>query len=136
LIEPTDVPNRDVRYLQVQADVFLDMLTYGWFGATAREGLMLGKPVVAYIRPEWLESLRRELPDYADELPIVQATPDTIESVLRDLIAHPDKRREIGERSRRFAVKWHSSDAGARRFDQIYSRLLAGDPLLRDITLT
>ena len=136
LIEPTDIPNRDVRYLQVQADIFLDMLTYGWFGANAREGLMLGKPVVAYIRPEWLESLRREMPAYADELPIVQATPETIESVLVDLIEHPDKRKEIGERSRRFAVKWHSSEAGARRFDDIYSRLITGDPMLRDLTLT
>jgi glycosyltransferase involved in cell wall biosynthesis len=136
LIEPTGVPNRDVRFLQVQADIFLDMLTYGWFGATAREGLMLGKPVIAYLRPEWLESLRREIPDYADELPIVQATPDTIESVLRDLIDHPEKRRQIGERSRRFAVKWHSGEAGARRFDHIYGRLITGDPLLRDLTHT
>lgn len=132
LIEPTDVPNRDVRFLQVQADIFLDMLTYGWFGATAREGLMLGKPVIAYIRPEWLDSLRCEIPDYADELPIVRATPETVESVLRDLIEHPEKRHEIGERSRRFAVKWHSCQAGAQRFDQIYSRLLAGEPLLRE----
>jgi glycosyltransferase involved in cell wall biosynthesis len=134
LLQPTAVPNLDLRFLQVQSDIFLDMLTYGWFGATAREGLMLGKPVVAYIRPEWLESVRRELPDYADELPIVQATPETIESVLRDLIDHPEKRRQIGERSRRFAEKWHSSEAGARRFDHIYGRLIAGDSMLRNLT--
>lgn len=127
LLEPTDIPNRDLRYVQVQADIFLDMLTYGWVGATAREAMMLGKPVVAYIRPEWLESLRREIPAYADELPIVNATAETVESVLRDLIDHPEKRREIGRRSRAFAVKWHSDDAGGRRFDEIYSRLLKGD---------
>ena len=130
-MEPTLVPNLEVRFLQVQADIFLDMLTYGWFGATAREGMMLGKPVVGYVRPEWLESLRQEIPAYAAELPIVNATPDTIEQVLTDLITNPEKRREIGERSRAFAVKWHSDSAAAQRFNQIYSRLLEGDLQLR-----
>lgn len=130
LLEPTDIPNRDLRYVQAQADIFLDMLTYGFVGAMAREAMMLGKPVIAYLRPEWMDSMRREIPDYAAELPLVNATPETVESVLRDLIDHPQKRREIGRRSREFAVKWHSDEAGARRLDEIYSRLLKGDHLL------
>lgn len=131
LIEPTGIPNREVRYLQAQADIFLDMLTYGWFGANIREAMMLAKPVICYIRPEWLESLREEMPEYAEELPIISATPSTVEQVLRDLIADPEQRVEIGRRSRAFALKWHSASAGGERFDQIYSSLLAGDPLLR-----
>lgn len=131
LIEPTGIPNKEVRFLQAQADIFLDMLTFGWFGANIREAMMLAKPVICFIRPEWLESVREEIPQYADELPIVSATPHTVEAVLRDLIAHPDKRREIGRRSREFALKWHSASAAGKRFDQIYSALLAGDPLLR-----
>jgi glycosyltransferase involved in cell wall biosynthesis len=54
----------------------------------------------------------------------VSATPDTIYDVLKDLIEHPEKRKEIGRRSREFAVKWHSSKSGAKRFDQIYSELM------------
>lgn len=121
------VPNRDLRFYQVQADIFVDMLTYGFFGATAREAMMLGKPVVCYLRPEWLESMRSEIPGYVDELPVVSATPDTVREVLIDLIEHPAKRAELGRRGREFAVRWHSSRAGARRFDAIYSALLAGD---------
>lgn len=131
LIEPTGIPNKDVRFLQMQADIFLDMLSYGWFGANAREAMMLAKPVICYIRPEWLESLREEIPEYAEELPIISASPDTVEQVLRDLIVNPDKRREIGERSRHFAIKWHSSEAGGKRFDEIYSCLMRGDKMLR-----
>ena len=131
LITPTGIPNKEVRFLQAQADIFLEMLTYGWFGANTREAMMLGKPVICYIRPEWLVSLSQEIPDYAAELPIISATPDTVEEILRDLIANSDKRREIGQRSRDFAVKWHSAEAGGRRFDQIYTKLLQGDPLLR-----
>ena len=130
LISPTGVPNMEIRYLQNQADIFLEMLTFGWFGANAREAMMLGKPVICYIRPEWLESLRLEIPEYADELPIVCATPETVEDVLRDLITDRDKRLEIGRRSREFAIKWHSKESAARRFDETYSRLLLGDPIL------
>jgi glycosyltransferase involved in cell wall biosynthesis len=70
------------------------------------------------------------LPDYADELPIVSATPETVEAVLRDLIASPEKRTEIGQRARAFAVKWHSAEKAAKHFDEIYTKLLAGDPQL------
>lgn len=130
LCSPENVPNRDVRYLQAQCDIFLDMLTFGWFGANVREAMMLGKPAICFIRPEWLESLRNELPDYAAELPIISATPDTVETVLRDLISNPEKRHDIGMRGRIFAEKWHASDAAATRFDVIYSKLLKGDKQL------
>jgi hypothetical protein len=119
------VPNTEVRFTQVQADIVVDMLTFGWFGANVREALMLGKPVVCYLRPEWLESMRKEVPGYIDELPIVSATPDTVEQVLTDLVADPDRRRELGERGRAFALKYHSAEAGARRMDQIYRGLLS-----------
>jgi glycosyltransferase involved in cell wall biosynthesis len=124
LIEPTGIPNKEVRYLQAQSDIFLDMLTYGWFGANAREGMMLGKPVICYLRPEWLDSARLEIPEYIAELPIISATPHTVEAILRDLITNKEKRLEIGRRSREFAVKWHSAEAGARRFNRIYGELL------------
>ena len=132
LLEPTGIPNKEVRFLQAQADIFLDMLTFGWFGANVREAMMLGKPVVCYIRPEWLDSVREEIPDYAAELPVISATPQNVEEILRDLIANPVKRHEIGQRGRAFAVKWHSSEVAGRRFDEIYSRLLSGDPMLRE----
>jgi glycosyltransferase involved in cell wall biosynthesis len=122
------VPNEELRYYQAQADIVVDMLTFGMFGANVREAMMLGKPVVCYLRPEWMEQMRREVPAYVDELPIVSATPDTVEEVLADLVANPEKRREIGRRSRQFAAKWHSPAAAARRFDVIYRNLLAGRP--------
>lgn len=123
----TDIPNKKIRYYQVQADIVVDMLTAGWFGANIREAMMLGKPCVCFIRPEWLKSLRKEMPEYADELPVISATPDTVYSVLKDLIEHPERRQDIGRRSREFAVKWHSAEAGAKRLDRIYSDLLMHD---------
>ncbi len=130
LISPSGVPNREVRFLQAQADIVVDMLSYGWFGANAREAMMLGKPVVCWIRPEWLQSVRGEIPEYADELPIVSATPATVEAVLRELIADPVRRQEVGARSRAFAEKWHAHTVAAARFNEIYTKLLQGDTLL------
>ena len=124
LISPTGIPNKKIRFLQAQADIFLDMLTFGWFGANAREAMMLAKPVICFIRPEWLENIRREIPEYADELPIVSATPHTIEHTLRRLILDPFYRHEIGQKGYRFAMKWHSDHVAANRFDSIYGDLL------------
>jgi hypothetical protein len=120
------VPNREVRFTQVQADIVVDMLTFGWFGSNVREALMLGKPVVCYLRPEWLERMRREIPEYIDELPVVSATPDTVEDVLKELVRDPERRRDLGERGRAFALKFHSAQAGARRLDTVYRELLSG----------
>jgi hypothetical protein len=124
----TNVPNTELRYYQAQADIVVDMLTYGFYGATAREAMMLGKPVVCYLRPEWLEQVRRQVPGFVEELPVVSATPETVRDVLVDLIQNPEKRAELGRRSREFAVKWHSASAAADRFDVIYRNLLEGRP--------
>jgi len=124
LVFVTDKTNLEVRYYQAQSDIVCDMLTFGFFGANVREALMLGKPVVCYLRPEWLETMRKEQPDFVAELPVVSATPETVESVLTDLIRNPQKRRELGRRSREFALKWYSPKSAATVLDGIYSDLI------------
>jgi glycosyltransferase involved in cell wall biosynthesis len=108
------------------ADIICDMLTFGFYGANVREGLMLGKPVICYLRPEWLESIRREQPDFVAELPVVSATPDTVEAILTELVMDPEKRLELGRRGREFAVKWYSGKNAAAVFDKIYGELISG----------
>jgi glycosyltransferase involved in cell wall biosynthesis len=122
-----NVPNKEITYYQAQIDIIVDLLTFGWFGATIREGLMMGKVCVCYIRPKWAEYIAKTFPEYADyirELPVISATPDTIEEVLRDLLDNPEKRVKIGKRSREFAIKWHSSKVAAEKLDRVYSMIL------------
>lgn len=118
-----DVPNKIIRYYQLQADIFVDMLSYGFYGANIREGLMLGKPCICYLREEWLDDVKKELPDFVNELPIVNANEYTIEAVLKDLITNKSKREEIGRKSRAFAEKWHASDVAAIKMAEIYESL-------------
>lgn len=85
---------------------------------------MLGKPTICYINPSELtpggvlSSIR--------EVPLVSATEGTIYPVLKDLLLNPDERRKIGEASRQYALKWHSADACAERYEQIYDGVMNG----------
>lgn len=117
----TGLPNVEVRFLQVQADIIVDQLNYGRYGATAREGMMLGKPTVCHInRKELADELKLES---IETCPLVSADESSIYAVLRELLANADRRKEIGRAGRQFAIKWHSADACAARFEEVYDGL-------------
>jgi hypothetical protein len=122
----TDVPNKDVRFIQVQADVIVDQLNYGRYGAQAREGMMLGRPTVCYINAD--EQLGAYRLESIETCPLVSANEDTIYAVLRELLTDASRRQAIGEASRSFALKWHAADACAERFEAVYDRIMAGLP--------
>ena len=94
------VPNKELRYYQAQADIVVDMLTYGFFGAEVREAMMLGKPVVCYLRDEWLDQMRAEIPEYVDETPDRQRHPRH----GRGGPSRPDRRPRAQARYRRAAA--------------------------------
>ena len=70
--------------------------------------------------PEWI--------GFVEDCPIVSATEELIYEVLRDFFAEEDRRRELAKASRDLAVKWHSADACAERFELVYDRLMRGLP--------
>lgn len=126
LIAPIDVPSKDMRFLQVQADIVVDQLNYGRYGAQARESMMLGKPTICHIDPrqgEGVPSLR-----CLAECPLVEADENSIYFVLKRLISSPQERYRIGQLSRAYAMKWHSADACADRFEKVYDRIVEGLP--------
>jgi hypothetical protein len=122
LIFKTQVANREVRFIQVQADIIVDQLNYGRYGATAREGMMLGKPVICYINDsEPDDSLKLQS---IKECPLISSTETSIYSTLKNLIINEDMRIKIGNQSRAYALKWHSADACAERYEKIYDQLM------------
>lgn len=60
----------------------VDILAFGFFGANMREVMMFGKLVICYFHIEWLESIRQEIPEYVDELLVINVMPDTVHDVL------------------------------------------------------
>jgi glycosyltransferase involved in cell wall biosynthesis len=122
----TDMPNTEVRFIQGQADVVVDQLNHGRYGATAREGMMLGRPTVCHLNRQ--EPAGAERLESIETCPLVSANETTIYAVLKDLLSDEAKRRAIGAASRAYAVKWHSAQACADRFEAVYDRLMRGLP--------
>jgi len=97
-----DKPSNQMRFYQVQADIVVEQLIYGWWGSTFVETAALGKPVVCYLRPSWKHFFLKTFPEYTD-LPIIEADTQTIYEVLKKLVEDSDYRQRAGEASRRFA---------------------------------
>ncbi len=123
----TDLPNTEVRFIQAQADVIVDQLNYGRYGAQAREGMMLGRPTVCYINKSEPRGARKL--ESIESCPLVSATEATIYDVLKNLLADRAKRGAVGKESRAFALKWHAADACAERFERVYDRIMMGEPV-------
>ena len=99
------------------SDIFIDQLLAGDHGTAAVEAMCFGKPVVCYIRP----SVAARLPA---DLPIVNANVDNLADVLEGLLRDAQRRREIGERSRKYAETYHDSSKLARELEAIYRDVL------------
>jgi hypothetical protein len=117
-----NLPRQDAIRRYAEADVVVDQLLVGWYGGLAVEAMALGKVVVAYLRAQDLVGVPGEL---LATLPVVDATPSTIEVVLRDLVRAP--RHELAARGaagRAFVERWHRPAAVARLTAALYARAI------------
>jgi glycosyltransferase involved in cell wall biosynthesis len=117
------VSQQEARRAFERADLVVDQLLSGWYGAAAVEAMALGKPVVAHLDDG---DLARVPPDFAAELPILRATAATVADVLAEWLG---RRRgelaEVGRRSRAFAERRHDPRAVAERLREAYERSVA-----------
>lgn len=121
LIFFSNVPNINIRYYQAQADIIVDQLNYGRYGANAREGMMLGKPVITYMNYHELQESDKLIS--LAECPLISASEKTIYDELKKLVLNKDLRDSISKKSREYALKWHSCHANAEKYEEIYDRL-------------
>ncbi len=98
-LEP-NLTQEQVREEISKCDVYVDELRVGSYGVTAIEALASGKPTMTFIREDIVSQ-------FPPELPFVNTNPDTIYDNLKDLILNPDKRVEIGKKSREYVEKYH-----------------------------
>jgi glycosyltransferase involved in cell wall biosynthesis len=102
------------------ADVVVDQLVIGWYGAVAVEAMSLGRPVIAHLHEPDLARIPTEM---RAELPVVDATAATLEDVLRatlngDVVS-------LGRRGRAFVERWHDPRTIAGRLLEVYERSVA-----------
>ena len=98
-VDPADMPA-----VYRDADIVLDQFRVGSYGVAACEAMAAGRIVVGHIAHHVRD---RVAADTGLELPIVGATPDTIEQVVLDLIAHPERGRAVAARGPAFVEMVH-----------------------------
>lgn len=114
------VPRDEVLRRIASADLIVDQLLAGWYGGFAVEAMALGRPVVCAIRRG---DLRFVPPALAHNLPVVEAWPDTLCEVLRDLVSGPRERlAALGAAGRRYVEQWHDPDLIARETAASYAK--------------
>lgn len=113
------VPNHKVKEVMESVDVVADQLIIGWFAMFAIEAMALEKPVLCYLRPEFLELFTTYGLIDEGEIPIINCTPLTVKAAIRQLATERHRLAEIGARSRKFVIKHHSVAAIGTVFDQI-----------------
>jgi len=126
LVFAHDVPSTQVRFLQVQADIVVDQLNYGRYGANAREAMMLGRPTICRMSARQAPTLPPLRP--IEEAPMEDADESSVVNVMRALVLDRDRRLDLGRRARQFAVAWHGQDACAERYERVVDRIRAGLP--------
>jgi hypothetical protein len=111
----------EARRVYAAADLAIDQVLAGFYGAMAVELMALEVPVVCYLRDEDMTRLPAGL---RAGLPLIQATPATLAAVLREwLTVRRGELRARGEAGRAFVQRWHNPAGIARETLADYERV-------------
>jgi glycosyltransferase involved in cell wall biosynthesis len=113
LIMIQGVPNERVIELFESCHIIADQFVAGFHGYTALEAMALGRPVLCFLRG----------PDMAidpETCPIINATPETLYSVLKSCVTgHVDLER-VGISSRAYVERYYTLPAIAAQLGHLY----------------
>ncbi|MGV8123587.1 MAG: glycosyltransferase [Candidatus Xenobiia bacterium LiM19] len=99
------------------ADIVIDQLLAGFYGAFAVEVMAMGKPVVCYLREHDFPNMPAAM---VKELPFINAGPSSIEEKLSEILENRHRLPEISARSRRFVERWHNPEIIAKAMVAAY----------------
>ena len=114
--------NDEVREILRNVDIFVADLVLQGYAVMGMEGLSLGKPVVQDISDPHYNRVFK-LYTGLDEAPFVSTPIEEIKENLRTLIESPTLRKDIGRKSREYALKYHSYEAVSKFWMWIYDYL-------------
>jgi glycosyltransferase involved in cell wall biosynthesis len=116
-----NVPHDEVRAMYARADLVIDQLLLGWYGGFAVEAMALGRPVMCYLREEDLHFIPAQM---REQMPIINATPDSIDEVLEAVFLDRASLAERGRLSRSYVEMWHDPLKIAQGTKATYERIL------------
>ncbi|WP_353988419.1 glycosyltransferase [Ruicaihuangia caeni] len=92
------------------ADIVLDQFRLGDYGVAACEAMAAGRVVVGHVSDHARSKVREVI---GRDLPIVEATASTLEQVLRDILAEPDRYRGLAAEGPAFVADAHDGRRSA-----------------------
>ena len=101
-----------------QADIIVDQIIIGWYGGQAVEAMSLGKIVMAFLNPSYLQ-----LVSFGREIPIWNTNFWSFEKDLEMLIKiFPQIKDEWQKKSWEFVKKYHDARKIAQKYLEVYQR--------------
>jgi hypothetical protein len=103
-------------------DLLIDQLIIGWYGGLALEVMTMGKPVICYINEHDLKNIPLEM---KKDLPIINANLFNLKDVIKTyIINNKSQLKNIGIKSREYALKWHNPKIIAMKMKKDYEEAL------------
>ena len=117
------VSHEEALELYCQADLVVDQLRIGWYGALAVEVMKMGKPVVVYIEPRDLRFLPNKMAKEVMQA-VITANEDNLQQVLEDCLNRPEILRQKREAGLEYVYKWYDPLKVARITKNAYEKAL------------
>lgn len=105
------VPADRMPGLYADADVVLEQFALGMYSVTAVEAMAAGRLVIGHVHDQVRDHVRDVT---GHELPVVEATPDSLRDVLHDVVERRETYREIAATGPRFVAEVHDGRESAR----------------------
>lgn len=114
------VPNDRMPAFFAEGDILLDQFRAGDYGVAATDAMASGRLVVSHVSDQVRETVR----DLSGlDLPIVEANPDTLEQVLRDVLARRDHYRRVAAEGPGFVRAVHDGTLSRTVFERHLLRI-------------
>jgi hypothetical protein len=96
-----------------KSDLVIDQMLLGSYGSVAIEAFLMNKPVIAYLRED-MDVVEKE------DCPVINANPDTLYSVLDNILAYPEQLIKIAGKGRNYVEKYHADATAVKRFYDMF----------------
>ena len=104
-------------------DLVADQFVIGWYAMFAIEAMSLGKPVLCYLREDFLELYQNSGELEVGEIPLINCKLQTIETNIEKLFYNRDELFKIGNKGVKYVFKYHSHKYIGKKFHQALSSL-------------
>ncbi len=95
------------------ADLVIDQLILGWYGALSVEVMKMGKPVMVYIRESDLKHIPKKMADDCLNS-FINTNPSSIYTDLKNLITNRQLLSDYSDKALEYVYKWHEPMAIAK----------------------